>query len=158
MFFKKLLSKFSIDQTYCFTDRKCDKNLGYNLPGSIGAGSIEIDFRSIEPNFRLIKIRSDGFFKSFFSHVFFTLFNFSKSFLLSLFDQSTSNLLFVVFFLIFLKGFCLQVSVCPFYPFLFFLFTYFMHFRCNFRTYWILGFLIFGLFSFKLNHWVFVFR
>ena len=100
MFFKKLLSKFSIDQTYCFTDRKCDKNLGYNLPGSIGAGSIEIDFRSIEPNFRLIKIRSDGFFKSFFSHVFFTLFNFSKSFLLSLFDRFISSqfLLFSSYF------------------------------------------------------------
>ena len=35
--FQKLLSKFSIGQTYCFTDRKCDKNLGYNLPGLIGA-------------------------------------------------------------------------------------------------------------------------
>ena len=51
--------------------------------------------------------------------------------------------IFVFFFLIFLKGFCLQVPVCPFYPFFFILFTYFMHFRCNFWAYRNLGFLIF---------------
>ena len=36
-FSKNWFSKFSIDRTYCLTDRKCDKNLGYNLPGSIDA-------------------------------------------------------------------------------------------------------------------------
>ena len=130
-------SRFSIN-------RKCDKNLGYNLHGLISARLVLDRSKLILDRSNLIfdqsKFGLKVFKKSFFSHVFFTLFNFPKSFLLSLFDWSTSNLFFVIFFLSFLKGFCLQVSVCPFYPFFFFLFTYFMHFRCNFRTYWILGF------------------
>ena len=120
---------------------------------SIGAGSIEIDYRSIEPNFQPIEIRSEGFLKGFLSHVFFTLFNFSKSFLLSLSLRPIHlKPIFVIFFIIFLKFFYLQVPVCPFYPFFFILFTFFMHFRCNFRTDRILGFLMFQLVSFKFNH------
>ena len=62
----------------------------------------------------------------------------------------------LIFFLIFLKGFCLQVLIRPYYPFFFILFTFFMHFRCNFRTNRFLGFLIFELVSFKIDHWFFV--
>ena len=151
VFQKTAFSKFSIDWTCCLTDRKCNKYFSYNLPSSIGARLV-LD-RSIEPKFWSIEIRSEGFLKGLLSHVFFTLFNFSKSFLLSLSLRPIHlKPIFVIFFLIFLKFFYLQVPVCPFYPFFFILFTFFMHFRCNFRTDRILGFLMFQLVSFKFNH------
>ena len=159
-FQKTIFSRFSIDRTCCSTNRKCDKNLGYNLSGSISARSIEIDFRSIKPNFRPIEIRSEGFLKSFFSNVFFTLFNFSKSFLLSLSLSSTDPP--QTFFCRFLPNFSQRIlssSAGMYFLPLLFLFIHIFHdFRCNFQTYWILGFLIFELFSFKLKHWVFVLR
>ena len=66
-------SRFLIDRTCCLTDRKCDKNFGYNLPGSIGAGLIDY--------FLTDRKLASEFFKRFFSHVFFTLFkSFQKLF------------------------------------------------------------------------------
>ena len=136
VFQKATISRFSIDWTCCSIDRKCDKYFGYNMHGSIGA-------RSIEPNFRLIEIRSEGFFKKLFLSRILHFIQFFKN--LFAFSLRLIHLkpIFVIFFLIFLKGFCLQVPVCPFYPFFFILFTYFMHFRCNFLAYRNLGFLIF---------------
>ena len=150
-------SRFLINRTCCSIDRKCDKNFGYNLSGSIGAGSIEIDFRSIKSNFQPIENRSKSFLKQAFLTYSSLYSNFSNNILLSLFDQSTSSQ-FLSSSSYFSQGFCLQVPVRPFYPFVFILFTYFMHFRWNFQTYRILGFLIFELVSFKIDHWVFVLR
>ena len=58
VFQKTDFSKFSIARTCCSTDWKCDKNFGYNLPGSIGARLIKIAFWSIESDFRPIENRS----------------------------------------------------------------------------------------------------
>ena len=90
---------------------------------SIGAGSIEFNFWSIESNFRSIENWSEIFFllkkKKSFSHMFFTLFKlFKKLFALSLRLIHLKSF-FVVFFLIFLKGFSLQVLVRLFLPLLF---------------------------------------
>ena len=100
----------------------------------IGARSIEIDFQSIESNFWSIENRSESFLKCF-SHVFITLFIlFQKAFSLFFLDRSTLSQ-FLSFLPNFSQGFCLQVPIRPFYPFFFILFTFFMHFRWNFRTY-----------------------
>ena len=98
----------------------------------IGVGSIQCDFRSIKSIFLTDRKSVKRCFKRLFSHAHHTVHTFSKAFSLSFLDRSTSNQFFVVFFLIFLKGFCLQVLVRPYYPFFFILFTFFMHFRCNF--------------------------
>ena len=84
-------SRFLINRTCCSIDRKCDKNFGYNLSGSIGAGSIEIDFRSIKSNFQPIENRSKSFLKQAFLTYSSLYSNFSNNILLSLFDQSTSS-------------------------------------------------------------------
>ena len=65
VFQKFQFSKFSIDQIYFSTDRKCVKNFGLNLPGSIGARSIEFIFWSIEPQFWPIEIRKFSLLKCF---------------------------------------------------------------------------------------------
>ena len=124
----------------------------------IGARSIEIDFRSIKSNFRQIENCSKNFSKQAFLTCSSLYSNFSKSFLLSLFVRSSSSQFFFVFFLFFLKVFFLQVPIRPFYSFFFILFTYFMHFKGNFWTYKNLGFFIFELVSFEIDHWVFVLR
>ena len=98
---------------------------------SIGARSIEIDFRLIQSNFRPIKNWSKSFLKQAFLMCSSLYSNFSKSFLRSLSLRLIHfKSFFVIFFLISLKGFYLQVPVRPFYPFFFILFTYFMHFSC----------------------------
>ena len=117
------------------------QKLGLNLPGSISS--------------RLVLDRSNMILKGF-SHVLITLLILFQKLSLSLslspsfLDWSTSNLFFVIFFLIFLKGFCLQVLIRPYYPFFFILFTFFMHFRCNFRTNRFLGFWFLSWFRSKL--------
>ena len=91
VFQKFQFSKFSIDRIYFSTDRKCVKNFGLNLPGSIGARSIEFIFRSIEPQFWPIEIRKLSLLKkassSHFLHYFKSFSNFS-----SLFYFNWSNL------------------------------------------------------------------
>ena len=113
----------------------------------IGAGSIQCDFSNLF--FWPIENLSKGVLKGF-SHMLITLFILFQKLSLSFLDRSTSNQFFVVFFLIFLQGFCLQVSVRPYYPFFFILFTFFMHFRCNFRTNRFLGFWFLSWFRSKL--------
>ena len=44
VFQKFQFSRFSIDRIYFLIDKKCIKNFGLNLPGSIGARSIESIF------------------------------------------------------------------------------------------------------------------
>ena len=124
----------------------------------IGTGSIQCDFWPIKSIFSTDRKSVRRCFKRLFSHAHHTVHTFSKAFSLSFLDRSTSNQFFVVFFLIFLQGFCLQVSVRPYYPFFFILFTFFIHIRCNFWTYRFLGFFIFVLVSFQIDHWVFVLR
>ena len=140
VFQKTAFSRFSIDRTCCSIDQKCDKKLGLNLPNSIGSQLVldwsNVIFDRSNLFFWPIENMSEGVLKGF-SHVLITL---------------------LIFFLIFLKGFCLQVLVRPYYPFFFILFTFFIHIRCNFRTYRFLGFFIFVLVSFKIDHWVFVLR
>ena len=133
-----------------------------NLPGSIGSWLVldrsNMIFDRSNLFFQPIENRSESFLKNFSHMIHHIVHIFSKAFSLSFLDQSTSSQSFVVFFLIFLKGFCLQVSVRPYYPFFFILFTFFMHFRWNFQTYRFLWFLIFELVSFKIDHWFFVLR
>ena len=144
---KTNFSRFLIDRTCCSTDKKCDKNFGYNLLGSIGARlvlrSIKIDFRSVESNFLPIENRSVSFLKqaltcsSLYS-------NFSKIFLLSLFNQSTSWQIFVVVFLIFLKVFVFKCWYALFTH----SFSFYSHISCilgeifgliNFWDFWFFG-------------------
>ena len=63
------------------------KDFGLNLPASIGARSIKTNFRSIKPLFLSIENRSEGFLKTCFLHVFFSI----QTFWLSLFDRSKSS-------------------------------------------------------------------
>ena len=153
VFQKTVFSRFLIDWTCCSTDQKCDKKLGLNLPGSIGVGSIQHDFRLIESIFSTDQKSVREFFKRLFSRDSSHCSFFFKSFLSLLLGLIHLKSIFVIFFLIFLKGFCLQVLIRPYYPFFFILFTFFMHLRWNFRTYGFLGFLIFELISFKIDHW-----
>ena len=67
------------------------KDFGLNLPASIGARSIKTNFRSIKPLFLSIENRSEGFLKTCFLHVFFSIQTFSKTFWLSLFYRSKSS-------------------------------------------------------------------
>ena len=149
-FSKNWFSKFSIDRTYCLTDRKCDKNLGYNLPGSIDAWLV-LDWS-----------------KLIFDQSKFGLMVFLKAF--SLICSSLYSTFQKAFCFLSLRPIHLKPSFCHFLPnfsqrilsssagmsflSLPFLFIHIFHafFMHNFRTYWILGFLNFGLFSFKLNH------
>ena len=155
-FQKTVFFRFLIDRTYCSTDRKCDKKLGFNLPGSISfrlvldRSNMIFDWSNLF--FWLIENRSESFLKGFSHVIHHTVHSFSKALSLLLGPIHLKSI-FVVFFLIFLKGFCLQVLVRPYYPFFFILFTFFMHLRWNFRTYGFLGFLIFELISFKIDHW-----
>ena len=125
---------------------------------SIGVGLIEIDFQSIESNFWSIENQLENFLKKAFltcsSHY---SYFFKK---LSLSSSSTDPLQvdFCRFLPNFSQGFCVQVSVRPFYPLVFILFTIFMHFRWNFQTYRFFGVFIFELVSFKFDHWVFVLK
>ena len=114
VFQKNDFSRFSINRTCCSTDRKCDKNFGYSLPGSIGARSIEIDFWSIKSNFWPIKNQSESFLKKSFLTCSSHCSHFFKK--LSLFSSSTDSLQvnFCRFFPNFSQGFCLQVPVRPF--------------------------------------------
>ena len=94
------------------------------------------------------------FLKRFFSHVFITLFMpFSKSI--------QSQQFFVVFLLkslMFLSS-CASTTFLPLlFHFIHIFHAFFMHFRCNFRTYWYLGFLIFELVFVQIEQWVFVLR
>ena len=138
VFQKTTFSRFSIDWTCCSTNRKSDKNLCYNLLGSIGAGLNEIDFWSIEPNFQPIEIQFDGFLKIFFFHVFFTLFNFSKK----LFALSLRPIHLKPSFCHFLPNFSQRIlsssANISFLPLLFLFIhifhAFFIHFRCNFWT------------------------
>ena len=86
-------SKFLIDRTCCLTDRKCDKNLGYNLPGLIGAWLV-LDRSNLF--FDRSKIGQWVFRKIFLSHFLHTFQIFSKAFSLSLLNRS--NLSFFFFF------------------------------------------------------------
>ena len=62
LFFQKIgFSRISIDRTCFSTDRNCVWNFDLNLPGSIGSGSIECNFRSIESLFRSIENRLESF-------------------------------------------------------------------------------------------------
>ena len=112
VFQKATISRFSIDWTCCSIDRKCDKYFGYNMHGSIGA-------RSIEPNFRLIEIRSEGFFKKAFSLTYSSLYsNFQKSFcFLSSTDPPQTN--FCHFFPYFSQRFLSSSASMSFLPLLF---------------------------------------
>ena len=87
-FKKKKFSKFSIDRICCSTYRKCDKNFGLNLPGSIGTRLIEFNFWSIEANFRPIENRSMGVLKRVFSRVLHTIQTFSNTPLTIFLDRS----------------------------------------------------------------------
>ena len=55
--------RFSIDRICCSTYRKCDKNFGLNLPGSIDAQLIEFNFWSIEPVSQPIETEKFSIFK-----------------------------------------------------------------------------------------------
>ena len=131
---------------------------------SIGAGSIEIDFRLIQSNFRPIKNWSKSFLKQAFLTCSSLYSNFSKSFLLSLSLSSTDPLqvIFCHFLPNFSQGFLSSSAGKTFLPFLFhfihILHAFFMHIRWNIWTYRNLGFLIFELISFKFDYWVFVLR
>ena len=97
--------------TCCSTDRKCNKNFGYNLPGSIGARLVLDRSKLIFDQSTLIfdqsKIGQRDFF--FFLKAFLTCSShcsyFSKRFLSLLLRLIHSKSIFVVFFLIFLKVF-----------------------------------------------------
>ena len=103
------------------------------------------DFRSIESNFWQIENRFESFLKQDFLMCSSLYSNFSKSILLSLFDRSTSSQ-FLSFSSYFFSRFLSSSAGKTFLPLLFHfihtLHAFFMHFRWNFRTYWILGFLI----------------
>ena len=142
-----------IDRIYLSIDRKCDKNLGYNLPGSIAARSM-LDLSNLI--FDRLKIVRKFFKTKIFSCVLLFIQTFQKL-LSSLLRPIHLKSFFCHFLPNFSQGFCLQVLVRPFYPFFFILFTYFMHFKGTFQTYRNLGFLIFELVSFKIDHWFFFF-
>ena len=80
--------RFLIDRICCSTYRKCDKNFGLNLPGSIDAQLIEFNFWSIEANFRPIENRSMGVLKRVFSRVLHTIQTFSNTPLTIFLDRS----------------------------------------------------------------------
>ena len=102
------------------------------------------------------------FFKTSFSHVFFTLFKlFKKPFALSLFDRSGSSEFLSFsskFFSRFLSS-CANKTFLPFpFHFIHIFHAFFIHFKGNFWTYRNLGFLIFEMVFFQTDHWVFVLR
>ena len=154
-------SKFLIDQNCCSTDRKCDKNFGYNLPGSIGA-QLVLDRSKLLfdwPNllFDRSKIGKWVFKKVFLSCVLRTFQIFSKA--LSLFLLDWSNLSLFCHFLPNFSQVSLSSSVGKtFLPFLFQFIHNFHAFLLKFLNLRLLGFLIFRLFSFTFDHWVFVSR
>ena len=115
----------------------------------------------IKSIFRLIENRLESFLRLVFLTCFSLYSNFSKSFFLSLFDRSSSSdfLSFSsTFFSMFLSS-CADKTFLPFlFHFIHIFHAFFMHFKGNFWTYRYLGFLIFELVSFKIDHWVFVLR
>ena len=88
VFQKTDFSRFSINRTCCSTDRKCDKNFGYNLPGSISARLVldrsKLIFDWSNLIFDWSKIDQRVFLKQVFLTCSSLYSNFSKSFLLSL--------------------------------------------------------------------------
>ena len=94
-FFLKIdFSIFLINRTCFLTGRKCNKNFGYNLPGSIGAWLVldqsKILFDRSNLIFNWSKISQLVFKKVFLSRVLHTFQIFSKA--LSLFYVNRSNL------------------------------------------------------------------
>ena len=91
---KSVFSKFSIDQTCCLTNRKCDKIFGYNLLGSISAWMMldwsNMFFDWLNLIFDRLKFERWVFKKVFLSRVLHTFQIFSKA--LSLFYVNRSNL------------------------------------------------------------------
>ena len=129
---------------------------------SIAVGLIKCDFQSIESNFRSIKNRSKSFLKTLVFHVFVTIQTFQKFFLsLSSFGQGSKKN-FLSFSFKFLQGFLTSKAGKTFLPFLFHLFFMFHAFIfilfgkiSKLRKIW---FLLISIFSFKIDHWVFVMR
>ena len=114
--------------------------------------------RLIELVFQSIEHRESGFLNTdldFFKRVFSKVF----SSFLSLTDSDLAPPQFFCHFLSFLlQGFSLQTAIRPFYPFLLFLFSHFMHFHAflirEFRTMHKLGVLMIQAKSCVIDHWV----
>ena len=132
VFQKFVFSRISLDRTCFLTDQNCDYKFGLNLPGTIDAGSVECNFRLIEPVFWSIENRFEGFLKSFFSYVPFTISKFFKSFSHSLRPVQIQSKFLCHFPSYFLKGFCLLAPVRLLYPSFFNFFSFFMHLREKF--------------------------
>ena len=109
LFFQKsIFSRFSIDRTCCLTNRKCNKNVDYNLPNSIGAWLVLDRSKLIFDQSNLIfdrsKIVQRIFQNKLFSRVLHFIQTFQKAFCsLSLSDPVQVN--FFRFLLIFSQGF-----------------------------------------------------
>ena len=117
------------------------------MSGSIDAGSIECNFRSIEN-------RLESFLKHeiFICSSLFKIFQNALSLSLSLQPIHIQSNFFCCFRSIFLKGFCLLASVRLFFPSFFSFFFFFLHaFKGEFQTYRNLGFLVFSMISFKID-------
>ena len=144
-----LLDRLKLRLKFCFESTWLNRF-------SINARSIECNFRSIKSVFQSIENCS----KSFLKHEIFTcssLFKtFQKALSLSLWPIQIQSQFFCRFPSNFLQGFCLLAPVRPFYPFFFGLISFFMHLKGKFRTYGILGFLVFSMISFKIDQWVFI--
>ena len=113
---------------------------------SIDAVLIKCDFRSIKLIFWTIENRSENFLK----HEILTCSSLFQKFLKRLFSLSStdpdSTSIFCHFPSNFLLGFCLLAPVRPFYPFLFCLISFFMHFREFFGPIGFWDFLFLGCF------------
>ena len=155
--FQKIdFSRFSIDWICLSTDRKCDKNLGYNLPGSI-ASQLMLDQSNVFFDWSNLIFDRTKIIQSFLKQAFLTCSslysNFSKSFLLSLslFNRSSSSdfLLFSSKFFSRFLSFCAGKTFLPFiFHFIHIFHAFFTHFKGIFRTYRNLGSLIFELIYF----------
>ena len=108
VFQKFEFSRFLIDRIYLSIDWKCDKNLGYNLPGSIGARLIEFNFRSIEANFQPIENWSMSVLKGTFLTCSSFYLNFSNT-LFTISPRPIQSKSFCCVLPQIFKGFCSQV-------------------------------------------------
>ena len=140
--FQKIdFSRFLINQTYCSTDRNCDKKFGLNLPG-LFATQLMLDqsnviFDRSNLFFNWSKIGQWVFKKVFLSRVHHTVHAFFKSSLISLVRPIQSQQFFVVFLLkslMFLSS-CASTTFLPLlFHFIHIFHAFFMHFRWNFWT------------------------
>ena len=117
-----IFSRFSIDQTCCSNNRKCDKNFGYNLLGSISA-RLMLDWSNMFfDRLNLIFDRSKFvlwvFKKVLHSCVLHTIHIFSKFHWLVLFDRSILSQIFH-FLPQISQGFWSSIACKSLLPFLF---------------------------------------